>query len=120
VVLIAFPIKTGDRRLKGARYLATRAELKRRSRAVGAPCARCRCAIDYDGPYWLTDQAGRKRVNPRAFVAGHIVDRVDTDDDTLANLQPECARCSARSGARRGHAQRFGRTKRTGYSDPRW
>lgn len=108
-------------RTADAEYRRNRAILLKDARAKGSPCARCGRPIRYHEPYWLTTPSGRRRVNPRAFVAGHIVDWVLTHDNTLANLQPECARCSSTSGARRGQAQRFPQRERPkGYTNPRW
>lgn len=84
-------------------YKRARAELKARAEALGLSCARCHGFIDYAGPYRVT-VGGRLRVNPRAFVAGHVIDRASGHvDHTL--LQPECAWCSIKSGARAGRAK---------------
>ena len=99
--------KPADPAIKTAEYRARRARLKAEARSVAAPCARCRGPIDYDGPYWLTIN-GRRVVNPRAFVAGHVIDRAAGGGHDL--LQPECARCSITSGARTG-ARRLWATK---------
>jgi hypothetical protein len=71
------------------------------------PCARCHRPIAYDAPRYL---GGRRRVNPRALVVGHIVDRyaakrmgwTDEQINALTNTQPECVDCSNKSGARLG------------------
>jgi hypothetical protein len=70
------------------------------------PCARCGGQIDYDGPTYLP---GRK-LNPRSLVVGHIVSRHRARElgwpeaaiHALSNTQPECRRCSNRSGAKLG------------------
>lgn len=86
------------------------------------PCARCRGPIDYTGPRFLIVR-GRKRLNPRYLVVGHIVSRYEarrrgwTDEqiNARANQQPECQHCSNTSGARLGNrvqaARQAGRTK---------
>jgi 5-methylcytosine-specific restriction endonuclease McrA len=75
--------------------------LLRRNREVlrrrRLPCAVCGCPIAYDVP--------------GAFVAGHIVSRykakrlgwTEAMINSLSNLQPECKRCSHRTGAREGN-----------------
>jgi hypothetical protein len=70
-------------------------------RAQRRPCARCGKPIAYDEPYWLTVN-GRRKINPRAFVAGHIVSRAKSGSNALGNLQPEHAVCSLRSGGSEG------------------
>jgi hypothetical protein len=74
------------------------------------PCARCRGWIDYDGPRYLPGLSGRRRLNPRYLVVGHIVSRhqarrlgwSEAQVNALSNTQPECQDCSNRSGARLG------------------
>jgi hypothetical protein len=101
---------TTDPALSGAEYTRNRALLRRACAANRAPCARCRGAIDYDGPRYLLVN-GKRRLNPRSFVAGHIVARAHHPDHSLSNLQPECARCSWTSGARLGNQrQKRGKT----------
>jgi len=71
--------------------------------ALRLPCARCGCAIDYDGPQYLADGTQ----NPRYLVVGHIVDRAQARllgwslerQNDLSNTQPECRKCSNDSGA---------------------
>ncbi len=120
---MAFPVGPADPRLKSATYKRTRAQLKREAKARGDCCARCRGAIDYDGPYWLSI-GGRRRVNPRAFVAGHRVGRADGGGDELANLQAECARCSidsgAKDGSKRAHRRPRAHPGLVAWSDPAW
>src|SRR4029453_4663595 len=70
------------------------------------PCARCGGWIDYDGPRYLPG----RRQNPRYLIVGHIVSRHRARElgwpeariHALSNTQPECARCSNRSGAKLG------------------
>lgn len=88
-----------DPGLRSAEYRRNRALL----RAQRRPCARCGRAIAYDEPYWLATPGGRRSVNPRAFVAGHVIDRAAGGGHHLANLRPECARCSFTSGAQLGN-----------------
>lgn len=78
-------------------YIRNRATI----RAQRRPCWRCGGAIAYDQPYWLMVK-GRRTVNPRAFVAGHIVDRARGGTHELSNLAAECAACSIKSGAQLG------------------
>lgn len=78
-------------------YLANRATI----RAQRPPCWRCSQPIAYDEPYWITIR-GRRTVNPRAFVCGHIIDRARGGGHELSNLRAEHARCSITSGARLG------------------
>lgn len=71
------------------------------------PCARCQRLIDYDGPRYLTTTTGRRKLNPRYLVVGHIVSRYDAKRqgwteqqiNALSNTQQECQDCSNRSGA---------------------
>jgi hypothetical protein len=78
------------------------------------PCSRCGCAIDYDGPRYLTTPSGKRAMNPRALVVGHIVSRyaarragwTEAEINALSNTQPECQACSNRSGARLGQRVR--------------
>ena len=89
-------------------------ELRKHWQRLRLPCARCRGPIDYDGPRFLIVR-GRRRLNPRYLVVGHIVSRrtarilgwSDAQTNGAANTQPECQTCSNRSGAREGQrAQR--------------
>lgn len=65
--------------------------------------------IDYDGPRYLIIN-GKRRLNPRYLVVGHIVSRYEAKRmgwtvkqmNALTNLRAECQRCSNRSGARLG------------------
>jgi hypothetical protein len=89
-------------------------------RAQRRPCARCGGPIAYDQPYWLVIN-GKRRVNPRAFVAGHIRSGAKGGGHELSNLQPECARCSLRSGGTDGALQRqalLGNAKPIGHARP--
>ena len=101
-----FPRQTGSWS-HDPEYQANRAII----RAQRQPCARCGDGIDYDGPYWLI-RNGRKTINRLAFHCGHIVDRADRPDHSLANLRAEHAGCSVKSGARSGAARRWGTSKR--------
>jgi 5-methylcytosine-specific restriction endonuclease McrA len=84
---------TKDPLLSTPLYRRNRAHLKR----LRLPCAVCGRPIDY--------------ATPGQFVAGHIVARhlakrwewTEQQINALSNLQPECKRCSARTGAREGH-----------------
>ena len=91
-------------------------------RAQRRPCARCGGAIAYDQPYWLVSSVtGRRRVNPRAFVDGHILSRAKGGGHALSNLQAECARCSLRSGGTDGALRRqalLGYVKPIGHARP--
>lgn len=81
------------------------------------PCARCGCAIDYDGPYKIIVR-GKQMINPRYLVVGHKVSvalaqslgMTTAQTFDVSNTQPECWDCSKRSGARSGnHRQRLTR-----------
>jgi hypothetical protein len=101
---MAFVSRPGrDRWDRDPEYLRNRATL----RAQRRPCARCGGAIAYDESYWITI-GGRRRVNPRAFVAGHIISRHRGGSHALSNLQAEHAACSFSSGAEEsnGHTSR--------------
>ena len=77
------------------------------------PCARCGGPIDYDGPRFLFVR-GKRKLNPRSLVVGHKTSRhqarrngwTDAQINDLSNTQPECARCSASSGAKYGNRLR--------------
>jgi len=81
-------------------------KIKAYYRTVKPPrCARCGCALDWDGTYMINGKC-----NPRYPVVGHRVSRVvarslgwtDQQINDLSNTQIECKRCSDRSGARSG------------------
>lgn len=82
-------------------------------RTQGKPCARCGKAIAYSSTYYFP---GTRTINPDAFVCGHIVSRdrakqlgwTDEQINSIANTQPECARCSMTSGARDGNRKARG------------
>lgn len=86
-----------------------RTTIRQHWQALRLPCARCGGPIDYDGPRYLTVQ-GRRRLNPRYLIVGHIVSRytarqlgwTEQQTNALTNTQPECQTCSNRSGARLG------------------
>jgi len=80
------------------------------------PCSRCGSAIDYDGPRYFITASGKRTMNPKALVVGHIVSRytarlrgwTETQINALSNTQPECQACSNRSGAQLGQRVRSG------------
>ena len=90
---------TGDPLLKGKDWEAVKAHHRRRR----APCAKCGCAIDYDGP-----------PGPRSLDVGHIVARdqakawgwTRAQINAISNTQPECRTCSRSTGAAYGNALR--------------
>ena len=96
----------------------TRADPQRKRQWAGQhrPCARCGQPIDYTAPYWHII-AGRHIMNPHAYVEGHIIGLAlaahlgwtKTQANAPSNKQPECARCSRRSGAKEGRALQTGR-----------
>jgi len=65
--------------------------------------------IDYTGKMFIM-VAGKRRMNPRYLIVGHVVGRdeakrmgwTEAQINALSNTQPECARCSVKSGARLG------------------
>jgi hypothetical protein len=79
--------------------------------ALRLPCARCHRMIDYDGPRFIRSLTGRRTINPRALVVGHIVSRnrakrmgwTEDQINALSNTRPECQDCSNKSGAREGN-----------------
>ncbi len=97
-----------------------RTTIRRHWQAKRLPCARCHKPIDYTGPRYLIVR-GRRRVNPRALVVGHIVSRydarrlgwTDVQINALTNSQPECVDCSNRSGAKLGQQVQRQRAKVT-------
>lgn len=99
------PTKPTDPLLQTAAHRGNRAYWLR----LRLPCARCKRAIDYDGPRYIVVN-GRRRQNPRYLVVGHIVSRYEArllgwtaeQINTLSNTQPECTACSNRSGAQLG------------------
>jgi hypothetical protein len=98
--------------------LLARASHYRRNRQhwqrLRLPCAVCGRAIDYDGPNLI---GGRQ--NPRALVVGHRTSRYhaklmgwsEAQINSLQNSQPECRRCSNRSGAQLGRAVQQAKAK---------
>jgi hypothetical protein len=91
-------------------YQRNRAALLDAARRGLWPCARCGGPIDYDGPRYLP-LPGRRRENPLAFDAGHVVAKAEGGTHELANLQPEHVRCNRVHGAHLGN-QRLGRPRR--------
>jgi hypothetical protein len=91
------------------------------------PCSRCHQPIDYDGPRYLVDRRGRRRLNPRYLVVGHKVDRytaqrmgwTEQQVNAITNTQPECAQCSHSSGAKLGQRIAARPTSRPSDAD-RW
>lgn len=91
------------------------------------PCTRCGRAIDYDGPR-LVVVRGRRKVNPRSLVVGHKVGRhearrrgwTDAQINALSNTQPECAKCSASSGASYGNRLRQPKKPTTEVTTLKW
>jgi hypothetical protein len=88
-------------------------------KAQRLPCAVCRKPIDYDGPRYYLSVTGRRTLNPRYLVVGHIVSRytakrygwTEAQINALSNTRPECQACSNRTGAKLG--QKVQRSKRT-------
>lgn|SRR5215212_1072000 len=78
-------------------------------RAQHRPCRRCGKPIAYEAPYWVTIN-GRKHINPRAFVCGHVVSRINGGGHELANLRAECAGRSIQSGAHEANLRRRQKT----------
>jgi 5-methylcytosine-specific restriction endonuclease McrA len=91
------------------------------------PCAVCGRPIDYDGPRYVNG-----RQNGRALVVGHIVSRyhakrlgwTEAMINSISNSQPECQRCSNRTGAQLGQRVQHANAKirvKVGASDrDRW
>jgi hypothetical protein len=96
-----------------------RVTIRKHWQVLRLPCARCHRAIDYDGLRYLITTRGRRILNPRYLVVGHIVDRyqakrlgwTEQQINAITNTQPECQDCSNRSGARLGQRVQRQRTK---------
>lgn len=103
------------RRSKGTDPLLTskewRGPIRQHWIRAALPCARCGEQIQYGARRYIP---GTRKVNPRSLVVGHIVGRhegkirgwTDAQINSLENTQPECARCSDRSGAVYGNRLR--------------
>jgi len=86
---------TGDPRLKTQAWAALRTYWRGR----GLPCTLCGQPIDYRD----------RDKGPRSLVVGHIIGRDEGGDDSINNSRPECATCSAKSGAQYLARKRAGR-----------
>ena len=93
--------KPNERKSNGAKWRA----IRKRWRAIGAPCALCGRPIDYSLGMVRDPRTGRMRPHPMSFVVDHI----DTLHDggavyDFANTQPAHWICNARKGD--GHTLR--------------
>ena len=77
----------------------TRRAIRRRWKAIGAPCALCGRAIDYRLGFVIDTRTGKRRMHPMAFVVDEIVP-VSKGGDPLDfdNTQPAHWICNARKG----------------------
>ena len=89
--------KRNPRRSNGAR----RDGIRKRWRAMGAPCALCGQPIDYSLGMVVDLRTGKRRAHPMSFVVDEIVP-VSKGGDPLdfANTQPAHWICNARRGDR--------------------
>lgn len=87
--------KPNPRRANGS----ARDAIRKRWRAIGAPCALCGYAIDYSLGMVRDPRTGKRRMHPMAFVVDEIVP-VSNGGDPLdfANTQPAHWICNARKG----------------------
>ncbi len=87
--------KQNPRRANGAR----RDAIRKRWRAIGAPCALCGRPIDYSLGMVLDLRTGKRRAHPMSFVVDEIVP-VSKGGSPLdfANTQPAHWICNARRG----------------------
>ena len=78
---------------------ARRTALRRRWRAIGAPCALCGRPIDYSLGVITDPRTGKRRAHPMSFVVDEIIP-VSKGGDPLdfANTQPAHWICNARKG----------------------
>jgi hypothetical protein len=91
-----------DPRLHTYAWRQSRAYWKRVGKRQGLGCARCGVQLEWDRWYY----PGTRKVIPNAFALGHKIGRdlgatLGYDPnyiDSVENTQPECAKCSARSG----------------------
>jgi len=91
------------RKQNGARW----DNIRRRWKAIGAPCALCGRPIDYSLGMITDPMTGKRRAHPMSFVVDHI-DPLKSGGDVydFANTQPAHWICNARKGAgtrRKGH-----------------
>ena len=87
--------KPNERKANGSQWRA----IRKRWKAIGAPCALCGRPIDYSLGMVTDPRTGRKRPHPMSFVVDHI----DTLHDggavyDFANTQPAHWICNARKG----------------------
>jgi hypothetical protein len=95
--------------------------------ALRLPCSVCGRAIAYDQPTYLVSITGRRTINPRSLVVGHIVSRNKgkrmgwTEDqiNALTNTRPECRACSNKTGAREGRQMQRAKRRRVNTAS-RW
>lgn len=62
--------------------------------------------IDYDGPRYVVDENGRRRLNPWSFEADHVIARAEGGGHT--NLRACHTRCNRLAGAKLGAKRRWG------------
>ena len=87
--------KPNPRRANGS----ARNAIRKRWRAIGAPCALCGMPIDYSLGMVTDPRTGKRRMHPMAFVVDEIVP-VSQGGNPLdfANTQPTHWICNARKG----------------------
>ena len=90
----------------GKRSTSTRDRFRATAKRANASCAICGTPIDYTLG-WTTDADGRRKPNPRMFVADHIVplDSAKTDAerralDVPSNMQATHWNCNSTKRAR--------------------
>lgn len=92
----------------GRSYAYTKARnlLRDRTRQTNDTCRRCGGEFRWDVIWY----------HPRAFTAGHIIDKAEGGSDDIENLQPEHHSCNTSAGARLGLAiaARTGRPSNVG------
>ena len=78
---------------------SARRAIRKRRRAIGAPCALCGRAIDYSLGFVTDPRTGKRRMHPMAFVVDEIVPVAQGGDPLdFANTQPAHWICNARKG----------------------
>ena len=106
--------KPNPRKANGSR----RTEIRKRWRAIGAPCALCGKPIDYSLGMIVTPY-GKRRPHPMSFVVDEIIP-VSQGGDPLDfnNTQPAHWICNARAGDKKRNKAQHSATKRAPLPQP--
>ena len=88
-------MSTGKQRAK----YRERERMRRRLRAIGAPCPICLEPIDYDLEWWVDPKDGRRKRHPLSFEWDHDRPHSQGGSDGFENAQALHRRCNQFKGA---------------------